>query len=343
MRAARLLRHGDIGGVEIVETPQPERRAGEVLVRLRRACLNHVDLYLCGGGAGITHALPQTLGVDGAGEVMECAAGETALKPGDKVVLYPALTCGRCEFCLRGDPILCTRIRILGEQRDGTMAEFISVPAANAVSVPQGWSLDEAAGLPTAYLTAWRMVVTRGEVAPSHTVLIHGIGGGVSLAALQIAKLHGATVIVTSSSDDKLAKAKQVGADHVINRAKEDMLARVMAITDKRGVDLVIENVGEATWGLSMRAVVRGGRIVVCGATSGGAPPSDLQRLFIRQIQVQGVTLANPGELRDMIRAFTANGVRPVIDSRYKLDAVPQALERLSRGEQFGKIVVEID
>jgi NADPH:quinone reductase-like Zn-dependent oxidoreductase len=328
MRAARLLRHDGISGVEIVEAAKPERRPGEVLVRLRRACLNHVDLYLCKGGAG---------------EVAELDPGEKRLKLGDKVVLYPALSCGRCEFCRRGDPILCMQVRILGEQRDGTMAEYIALPAANLFVLPEGWSLEEAAGLPTAYLTAWRMVATRGEVVPGQLVLIHGIGGGVSLAALQIAKLHGAIVIVTSSSGEKLAKAKSLGADHAIDHAQEDVLARVMAITEKRGVDVVIENVGEATWGVSMRAVVRGGRIVVCGATTGGAPPADLQRLFIRQIQVLGVTLANPGELSQMIRAFTANGMRPVIDSRYALDAVPEALERLSHGAQFGKIVIAID
>jgi NADPH:quinone reductase-like Zn-dependent oxidoreductase len=165
MKAARLLRHGGTSGVEIVEAPPPERRNGEVLVRLRRACLNHVDLYLCSGGVGITHALPQTLGVDGAGEVAECDPGEKLLKSGDKVVLYPAITCGRCEFCLRGDPILCLRVRILGEQRDGTMAEYISLPAANVFPLPEGWSLDEAAGLPTAYLTAcawWSRAVRCG-------------------------------------------------------------------------------------------------------------------------------------------------------------------------------------
>jgi NADPH:quinone reductase-like Zn-dependent oxidoreductase len=342
MRAARLLSHDGIAGVKLVDAPMPERRPGEVLVRVRRACLNHVDLYLCQGGAGITHALPQTLGVDGAGEVAECDAGESLLKAGDRIVLYPAITCGRCEFCLRGDPILCARVRILGEQRDGTMAEYIAVPAANCFAIPEGWSFEEAAGLPTAYLTAWRMVVTRGAVAPGHAVLIHGIGGGVSLAALQIAKMLGAIVIVTSSSGEKLDKAKALGADHGIHYGSEDVLARVMEITGKRGVDVVIENVGEKSWPISMRALVRGGRIIVCGATSGGAPPADLQRLFIRQLQVIGVTLANPGEFRDMIRAFTANGVRPTVDSRYPLEQVPQALERLAAARQFGKIVIEV-
>ncbi len=343
MRAARLLSHDGIAGVKLVEAPMPERRPGEVLVRLHRACLNHVDLYLCKGGSGITHALPQTLGVDGAGEVAECDAGDANLKVGDKVVLYPAITCGRCEFCLRGDVILCTRVRILGEQRDGTMAEYIVMPAANCFAVPEGWTLDEAAGLPTAYLTAWRMVVTRGAVGPSDRVLIHGIGGGVSIAALQIAKMLGATVIVTSAHDEKLDKAKGLGADHAINYAREEVLARVMEMTGKRGVDVVVENVGEKTWGVSLRALVRGGRIVVCGATTGGTPAADLQRVFIRQLQIFGVTLANPGELRDMIRAFTANGIRPVIDSSYPLDQVPQALERLAAARQFGKVVVEIN
>jgi NADPH:quinone reductase-like Zn-dependent oxidoreductase len=342
MRAARLLRHEGIDGIAIESVAMPERRPGEVLVRLDAACLNRVDLYIAGGGAGITHELPMILGVDGAGEIVECDPGETLLSAGQKVVIYPGLWCGRCEFCRRGDPVLCTRLRLIGEHRDGTFAEYISVPAVNLFPVPSGWTALEAAALPVAGLTAWRMLVTKGQLRPGQTVLIFGIGGGVSLAALQIARALGAETIVTSSSEAKLVRARELGALHTIDHAKEDVLKRVMAITGGRGVDLVVENVGKATWDIAMRAVVRGGCIVTCGATTGGNPSADLQRLFIRQIEVLGSTLGNPGEFADLLKAAERGLFRPVIDAEFSLAEVPEALRRLEQGLQLGKIAIQI-
>jgi NADPH:quinone reductase-like Zn-dependent oxidoreductase len=342
MRAARLLRHDGIDGIAVESVAMPERRAGEALVRIEAACLNRVDLYMAGGGAGITHSLPMILGVDGAGEIVECDPGETMLGVGRKVVIYPGLWCGRCEFCRRGDPVLCTKLRLVGENRDGTFAEYISVPAANLFPVPAGWSALEAAALPVAGLTAWRMLVTKGRLRPGQTVLIFGIGGGVSLAALQIATMLGMETIVTSGSAAKLARARELGAAHTIDHANEDVLKRVMAITGGRGVDLVIENVGQATWDIAMRAVVRGGRIVICGATTGGSPSADLQRLFIRQIEVLGSTLGNPAELADLLKAAERGLFRPVIDAEFALADLPQALRRLEQGLQLGKIAVRI-
>jgi NADPH:quinone reductase-like Zn-dependent oxidoreductase len=342
MRAARLLRHDGIDGIAIESVAMPERRAGEALVRIEAACLNRVDLYMAGGGAGITHSLPMILGVDGAGEIVECDPGETMLGVGRKVVIYPGLWCGRCEFCRRGDPVLCTKLRLIGENRDGAFAEYISVPAANLFPAPAGWSAVEAAALPVAGLTAWRMLVTKGLVHPGQTVLIFGIGGGVSLAALQIATMLGMETIVTSGSAAKLARARELGAAHTIDHANEDVLKRVMAITGGRGVDLVIENVGQATWDIAMRAVVRGGRIVICGATTGGRPSADLQRLFIRQIEVLGSTLGNPAELADLLKAAERGLFRPVIDAEFALADLPQALRRLEQGLQLGKIAIRI-
>jgi NADPH:quinone reductase-like Zn-dependent oxidoreductase len=340
MRAARLLRHEGAAGIAIEDVTVPERRPGEVLVRIEAACLNRVDLYIAGGGAGITHTLPMILGVDGAGEIAECDAGETMLKVGQKVVVYPGIWCGRCEFCRRGDNVLCTKLRLIGEHRDGTFAEYISVPAVNVFPIPEGWSASEAAALPVAGLTAWRMLTAKGGLRPGQTVLIFGIGGGVSLFALQMAKAMGAETIVTSGSAAKLERARELGATHAIDHANEDVLKRVMAVTGGRGVDLVIENVGKATWDVAMRSVVRGGRIVCCGATTGGNPSADLQRLFIRQIEVLGSTLGNPGEFADLLGAAGRGMFRPVIDAEFDLAEVATGLRRLEQGAQLGKIAI---
>ncbi len=343
MRAVQLLGRGIAEPVAVREVPVPEAGDGEVLVRVRAAALNRVDIYMRDSGAGITHALPQIMGVDGAGTVEACGPGVSGVAAGDAVVIYPGLTCGACEFCRNGEPVLCTRIRILGEQTDGTLAERIAVPAGNLFPVPAGLSFAEAATLPTAYLTAWRMVVTKARVTAGDSVLIFGVGGGVSLAALQICRLLGARTIVTSGSDDKLERARALGADVAVNHRTADVVAAVMAATGKRGVDVVVDNVGQATWGWGMRSVVRGGRIVCCGATSGAHPSADLQRLFIRQIQVIGSTLGNPAELAELLAFVAERGLRPVVDRVFPLEETAAALDYLDAGQHFGKVVVRID
>lgn len=342
MRAVQLIDRGVAEPIQLHDLPDPTPGEGEVLVRVGAASVNRVDIYMRDSGAGITHRLPQIVGVDGAGTVEACGPGVTGFTPGEGVAIYPGLTCGVCEFCRKGEPVLCTRMRILGEHVDGTMAEKVVVPAANLFHSPAGLSVEEVATLPTAYLTAWRMMVTKGQVKAGDSVLIFGGGGGVSLAAMQIGRLLGARTIVTSGHDDKLARARDLGADVTINHRTEDVVAAVMAATDKRGVDVVIENVGQASWGWAMRSVVRGGRIVVCGATSGGNPPADLQRLFIRQIQVIGSTLGNPEEFRDLLAFIERTGLRPVIDRRFPLEQAAEALRYLDAGGQFGKVVVTV-
>lgn len=320
----------------------PTRPPGHVLVKITAASLNRVDLYMRDSGVGITHSLPMVMGVDGAGMVAECDPEETRLRPGQPVLIYPALWCGRCPYCLRGDPVLCQSVRILGEHGDGTLAQYVSVPAANVVAVPETFSDAQAACLPVAYLTAWRMVVTKAAVKPTDTVLIFGIGGGVSLAALQICRLLGARVIVTSGHDRKLEQALALGADLALHHGRDDVVAMVMAATDKRGVDVVVENVGHATWDVAQRVVGRGGTIVTCGATSGGEVMTDLRRLFIRQISVLGSTLGNPGELLDLVQAVGRHRLLPVIDSTFALSDIHAALARLESAEQMGKIVVSL-
>lgn len=248
MRAAYIIGHGGNEVVQVGERPRPERRPGEVLVRLQAATLNRVDLYMRDSGAGITHTLPQIMGLDGAGWVDEVDADEPLLRVGQRVALHAGVACGRCEFCRRGEGVLCTRLKLLGEHRDGTFAQWVSLPAVNVLPLPEGLDFVQGAALGVNHLTAWRMLFTRGRLQPWETVLVFGIGGGVSLAALQLARQVGARVIVTSRDEAKLAQARALGADHAIHSASQDVAKAVLDWTGGRGVDLVIENVGEAVW-----------------------------------------------------------------------------------------------
>jgi len=342
MRAAYLTGHGGNEVVTVGERPMPLRGPGEVLVRMVAATVNRVDLYMRDSGAGITHRLPQIMGLDGAGVVEAVDGAETRLRPGQRVVLHPGIGCGRCEFCLRGEGVLCTAMSLLGEHRDGTFAEYVSLPASNVFAMPEALDFAEAAALGVNHLTAWRMLFTKARVRPWETVLIFGIGGGVSLAALQLAKMIGMRAIVTSRDAGKLDRALALGADHAIHAPPQDVARAALAFTGGRGVDVVIENVGAAVWGSALKSLVRGGRIVTCGATTGDQPGADLRRLFIRQLQVMGSTLGDLSEFADLLTACAAGRVRPVIDSRYPLSGVPVALDRLESGAQFGKLVIDI-
>lgn len=342
MQAAYLTGHGGNEVVTVGERPRPIRQPGEVLVRMHAATLNRVDLYMRDSGAGITHQLPQIMGLDGAGVVEEVDATETWLKPGQKVVVHPGVICGRCEFCQRGEGVLCTRMSLLGEHRDGTLAEWVSVPASNVFPMPEGLSYVEAAALGVNHLTAWRMVFTKGRLQPWETVLIFGVGGGVSLAAMQLAKLAGAKVIVTSREAGKLERARQMGADLTIDSSTQDIAKEALRLTGGRGVDLVIENVGEAVWSAAMKSLVRGGRLVTCGATTGDQPPADLRRIFIRQLQIIGSTLGDFDEFRDLLALVERTELKPVIDSEYALADIHAALSRLESGQQFGKVAIRI-
>ena len=341
MKAVYLTGHGGNDVVAIGERPQPERRAGEVLVRLHAATLNRVDLYMRDSGAGITHTLPQVMGIDGAGVVEAVDEGQ-GLSVGQRVLLYPGVTCGECEFCVRGQEVLCTTMKLIGEHRDGTFAEYITVPTRNAIPVPEGWSFEEAAALGVNHLTAWRMLVTQARLQAGETVLVFGIGGGVSLAGLQLAKAMGARVIVTSREPDKCARALALGADAAICSSTHDVVKEVMRLTGKRGVDVVFENVGAVVWDSALKSAVRGGRIVTCGATSGDQPGADLRRVFIRQLQIFGSTLGNLAELQDLVRFCALHNLRPLIDQVFSMDQAHAALDRLASGQQFGKVALRM-
>ena len=349
MRALVIRGHGDVSQLAIADVPAPTvSRPSDVLVGLKAAALNHLDLWTLRGLPGLALSFPHVLGADGAGVVVDVGSDVRSVRPGDQVLINPGISCYRCVECARGEQSLCESYGLLGEHLPGTFAEYIVVPEQNLSALPVlaggetpiSWA--EAAAFPLVTLTAWRMLVTRAAVRPGETVLIWGVGGGVSLAALRIAKLCGARVIVTSSSATKLAAARSLGADVTIDHATQDVVAEVRALTGKRGVDVIVENVGAATWERSLRMLARYGRLVTCGATTGPKVEVDVRRLFWYQWNIMGSTMGSAEEFRQIVTLLGQGRLRPVIDSSFPLERGAQALERLSRAEQFGKIVVEM-
>ncbi|HYE89426.1 MAG TPA: zinc-binding dehydrogenase, partial [Terriglobales bacterium] len=322
--------------------PDPTIGPADALVRVRACALNHLDLFVREGIPALKTPLPFWTGCDIAGEVVEVGADVTGLKAGARVAVNPNLTCGRCEFCLAGEDSLCVRYGILGEHVPGGLAELVKVRAANLLPLPAHVSFEDAASFILTNMTAWRMIVTQGQLRPGQDVLILGVGGGVSSTAVQIAKLGGARVIVTSSSDDKLERARALGADIGINYAREDWAKKVFALTDKRGVDLVIENVGTATWKQSLRAVRNGGRVVTCGATSGPIGETDLRIVFWKQLHIIGSTMSSSKEFHDVMRLFFAGALKPIVDEVVPLAEGAAAQRKLAEGKQFGKLVLRV-
>jgi NADPH:quinone reductase-like Zn-dependent oxidoreductase len=312
---------------------------------VRAAALNHLDLFVIRGLPGIAYEFPHILGADGAGVIDAVGAAVTSVRPGDRVLINPGVSDYTCEFCRAGEHSLCVRYGILGEHRPGTMAEFVTLPAHNVLPIPDldpPLTWPEAAAFSLVTLTAWRMVVTRAKLVAGEWALVWGIGGGVSLAALRIAKQLGAKVIATSSSDAKLERARELGADFTLNHQTQQIAREVRALTSKRGVDVVVENVGEATWGESLRCLAKAGRVVTCGGTSGPQLVTDVRPLFWHQYTILGSTMGNAAEYREVVRQLGLGRLRPIVDAVYPLARVREAYERLERGGQIGKVAVSL-
>jgi NADPH:quinone reductase-like Zn-dependent oxidoreductase len=343
MRAVVIRGYGGLDRVVVEEVPRPSvRDPNDVVVALKAAALNRLDLFVIGGLPGVSHTFPHIIGCDGAGVVEAVGGAVTRVKPGDRVMINPGLWCGQCSFCLDGEQSLCTRFQVLGEHVTGTFAEAVRVPEDNVALLAAGVPWAEAAAFPLATLTAWRMVVTRAAVRPAETVLIQGIGGGVALAALASARRLGARVIVTSSSDMKLERARALGADETINYATADVAKEVRRLTDKRGAQVVVDSGGEKSWETSLRCLGRGGRLVTCGGTTGPMVTTDVRRLFWHGWTLMGSTMGNCTEFAQIAALFARGELRPVVDSVLPLEQARAALARMESGGQFGKLVLSI-
>jgi NADPH:quinone reductase-like Zn-dependent oxidoreductase len=344
MRALTISGHGDLDRLELRDDlPVPElARDTDVRVRVHAGALNHLDLFVVAGLPGVTIAPPWIMGGDGAGVVESVGSAVRNVSAGDHVVINAGISDRTCAYCQAGEQSLCIRFRLLGEHLPGTFAEYVVIPAANVRSIPSTVPWPDAAAFTLATLTAYRMIVTRAKVQDGDDVLIWGIGGGVALAAMRLAKRLGARVWVTSSSDAKLARARQLGADETLNHRTIDVGREVRSRTGKRGVDVVIDNVGESTWQGSLTALGRGGRLVTCGATSGPQVMTDVRRLFWNQWTIMGSTMGNDAEFDAVTELLRTGALPPVIDTVYPIEEARQAFERMRLAEQFGKIVVEI-
>jgi NADPH:quinone reductase-like Zn-dependent oxidoreductase len=342
MKAIVFDQHGGPEVLRYTDVPEPIVRATDVLVRVRACALNHLDLWVRRGIPGMKILLPHIPGSDIAGEIAAVGAATARVKVGDKVILAPGISCGQCAQCLAGADNFCRQYTMIGEMVNGGCAEFVSVPEVNAIPKPERLSFEEAAAVPLVFLTAWHMLIARAKLQPGETILILGAGSGVGTAAIQIAKLVGARVIATASSGEKLAHATKLGADVVIDHAMQDIAAEVKRVTNRRGVEVVFEHVGLATWEKSLASLAPGGRLVTCGATTGYDAKIDLRYLFSKQYSILGSKMGSKADLYAALEAMNQGKLNPVIDKVMPLEKCAEAHARLEGREQFGKIVLKV-
>jgi NADPH:quinone reductase-like Zn-dependent oxidoreductase len=327
--------------LELTEVPQPKLRSNEVLIQVKACALNHLDIFVRNGLPGIEIPLPHILGNDVAGVVREVGGLVSWVKTGDEVMVHPGVSCGHCEACLSGLDNLCREYDIIGYRRDGGYAELVAVPGVNVFTKPNTLGWEEAAALPLVTVTAWHMLVTRAGIQPGEDVLVHAAGSGVGSIAIQIAKLRGARVITTASSDDKLAKARDLGADETINYTREDWPKEVKRLTERRGVDVVVEHTGSATWAGSISSLKNNGRLVTCGATSGFDARTDLRQVFYRHLTILGSFMGSKAELLQAMKFVREGKIHAVVDRVLPLSEARQAHEFIENRAQFGKIVLQ--
>jgi NADPH:quinone reductase-like Zn-dependent oxidoreductase len=340
MKALAFHEHGGLDRLRYQDVPDPAMGPADVLVRVRACALNHLDLFVREGLPGFRLPLPFWTGCDIAGEVAAVGAAVREVTVGDRVAVNPNLHCGRCEFCEKGEQSLCVTYGILGEHVQGGLAEYVKVAGDKTLKLPAHVKYEDAAAFILVNMTAWRMLVTQARLRAGEDLLVIGVGGGVSSTAVQIGKLCGARVWVTSSSDDKLARARELGADECINHAREDWVRVVWEKTGKRGVDVVLENVGAATWKGSLRALAKGGRLVTCGATSGPIGETDIRVVFWKQVSIIGSTMSSNAEFHDVMRELFRGRLHAIVDTVMPLTEGVDAQRRLAEGKQFGKIVL---
>ncbi|MBD3214119.1 MAG: zinc-binding dehydrogenase [Candidatus Lokiarchaeota archaeon] len=344
MKAAFITQHGDPENIQIGEVDTPQIGPNEILIETKFGALNHIDLFVVKGWPGLSLKMPHVLGSDGSGIVKEIGSEITTLKKGDRVSINPGISCGKCGMCLAGKQNFCDEFSILGENQWGTFAEYIKIPEINVIKIPTDFTLIKAAAAPLTFLTAWRMLVTRAKIQHHDMVFIHGAGGGVATAAIQIAKFFDTEVITSTSTQEKMERAKMIGADHVINyKEHPDFEKHVYTeLTNKQGVDIVIDSVGHETFQKSIRLLKPGGRLITCGATTGPKSEIDIRHIFWKQLQIKGSTMSNQKEFRDVMNLVFSDKITPIIDKTYNLDEIVEAEKYLGKANQFGKVILKI-
>jgi NADPH:quinone reductase-like Zn-dependent oxidoreductase len=342
MKAIVINRHGGPEVLETAELPDPVAGPGEALVRVRACALNHLDLWTRGGLPGRSVPFPHVLGSDIAGEVLSLPQPVEGITVGQRVMLSPGVSCGRCRMCLGGQDNACRWYRLLGAQLHGGYAEKVRCPIANLIPIPDHVAFEEAAAFPLVFLTVWHMLVTRARVRRGEDVLVWAAGSGVGMAAIQLAKRLGARVIATAGSAAKLEQARRLGADEVLHHHEADVVAEVRRLTGKKGVEVVVEHVGQATWERSVLALAHLGRLVTCGATTGPGGATDLRHLFAKQLTVMGSYMGSKAELLDAAPLFFAGELRPVVHAVLPLEEARRAHEMLEASAHFGKIVLRV-
>ena len=344
MKAVRFHEPGGLEKLRYEDAPDPVIGDTEVLLRVRACALNHLDIWSRSGSRGGDNVpLPHISGGDIAGEVVKRGKSAKSLTNDEKVIVAPGISCGLCRYCRSGWDSLCPEFKIVGYQTQGGYAEYVAVPSGNLLPIPDKLSFEEAASVPLVFLTAWHMLRTRAGLKPGENVLVWGAGSGVGVAAIQVARLLGAsTVISTVGEEEKKEKAVGLGSDHVLNHHKEDVPAEVKRLTDGQKVDVVFDHVGTATWDRSMRCLAPGGRLVNCGVTSGGKAEVDIRYVFTRQFSLLGSYMGGFAELQEVLQFFEDGRLKPVVDSIFLLKEAAKAQERMEKSQQFGKIVLKV-
>jgi len=340
MKAVIFENHGGPEVLKFTDVPDPKPNSNEVLIEVRACALNHLDIWVRNGLPGIKIPLPHILGNDIAGVVRKVGELVTWVNEGDEVMIQPGVSCGHCTHCLAGRDNMCDEYDIIGYRRDGGYAELVAVPGVNAIPKPKDLSWSEAAALPLVTLTAWHMLVSRANVQPGEDVLVHAAGSGVGSSGIQIAKLHGARVIATASTDEKLAKARELGADEIVNYSSEDWPKQVKRLTNGRGVDVVFEHTGATTWSGSIVSLKKGGRLVTCGATSGFDARTDLRHVFYRHLTILGSMMGSKADLLAAMKFIESGQIRAVVDRTLPLKEARRAHELMEDRAQFGKLVL---
>lgn len=345
----QAIRFHNFGGTEVLrleDVPKPSIGPNDVILQMKAAALNHLDVWVRSGAREKNIPLPHIPGSDGAGIIAEVGSAVDFLKVGDKVLISPGISCGHCEMCLGGTDNLCRTYHVLGTKENGTYTEFVKLPADNVLPIPDGLDFNQAAAIPLVFLTAWHMLVGLSKIKPGDIVLIHSAGSGVGSAGIQIAKLFGAHVITTASTDEKLKKAKDLGADEGINYKEKDFVEEVKRLTDKRGVDIVFEHTGGEVFEKSIPALAKGGRLVTCGATADYVGKIDLRYVYAKHLTLYGSFMGTKREMIEVLKFFKKGvgnrQLQPVVDSVFPLEKAAEAHRRMEERKNFGKIVLSI-